>query len=36
MMMLQVSAALIVTEEGITADQAATAILTSQLARCRH
>ena len=32
----QVSAAIIATEDGITADQAATAILTSQLARCRH
>ena len=32
----QVSAALIATENGITADRAATAILTSQLAQCRH
>ena len=32
----QVSAAFIATEDGITADQAATTILTSQLARCRH
>ena len=32
----QVSAAIIATEDGITADQAATAILTSQLAQCRH
>ena len=32
----QVNAAFIATEDGITADQAATAILTSQLAQCRH
>ncbi len=32
----QVSAAFIATENGITADQAATAILTSQLTQCRH
>jgi hypothetical protein len=32
----QVSAALLATENGITADQKATAILTSQLARCLH
>ncbi len=32
----QVSAAIIATENGITADQTATAILTSQLTRCRH
>ncbi len=32
----RVSAALIVTENGITADQAATAILTGQVATCRH
>ena len=32
----QVSAALVATENGITADQAATAILTGQMATCRH
>ena len=32
----QVSAALIVTEEGITADQAATATLTGQIATCHR
>jgi hypothetical protein len=32
----QVSAALVATQNGITADQKATTILTTQLGQCRH